>query len=140
MKTATLPDKPSELIRVALADLRKVEAMPDVYRVDMSYWHHPRDGKCSVCFAGAVMAQTIKLDVDAHVSAYDDRFDIETENKLEALNSFREGAVGDGLSYLGRYSDWHGEYYRDVTPYSDDREAFHCDMQTLASDLEAVGL
>ena len=53
-----LPDKPSELIRLALADLRKCEADPR-YLIDMAQWHRPVTSElCHVCLAGAVMART----------------------------------------------------------------------------------
>lgn len=58
----TLPDKLSDLLELALGDLEKVEAMPEVYEVDMSDWHLPqrdefggRCGRCTVCLAGAVI-------------------------------------------------------------------------------------
>lgn len=54
-----LPDKPSELIRLAVADLERAEASPD-YIIDMGCWHEPiPNGLCAVCFAGAVIAGTL---------------------------------------------------------------------------------
>ncbi len=59
---------PSVLIGEALADLIKTEESPD-YHVNMNVWHHtapyfddgglPHKGACTVCMAGAVMAQTL---------------------------------------------------------------------------------
>ena len=55
---ATLPDKPSELIRLALSDLEKCEG-DSRYEVDMNEWHVPtqKGHVCYVCLAGSVMAK-----------------------------------------------------------------------------------
>lgn len=139
METAKLPDKPSELIRVALADLRKVEAMPDVYKIDMGDWHAVDDDSnhCFVCLAGSVMAQTLKVDAGSNCEPWD--FDEVTCGKLEALNEFRAGCVRAGLSCLD-VENGPSVDDREMARYADNPEAFHRDMQTLASDLEAVGL
>lgn len=56
-----LPNKPSELIAIALADLIKVEKSKK-FRVAMGAWHWtpPGSNVCHVCLAGAVMACTLK--------------------------------------------------------------------------------
>lgn len=140
MKTATLPDKPSELIRVALADLRKVEAMPSVYRVDMNDWHVPHpDGVCEVCLAGAVMAQTFGAPPECRTMPRD--CGLEVREKLDALDSFRSGDVYYGIEEMGcELPEDFVDVQRDITLYEIDSEGFHRDMQTLASDLEAAGL
>ena len=52
-----LPNKPSELLKVALTDLELVEG-DSKYRVDMRNWHTPQyDKTCEVCLAGSVMAK-----------------------------------------------------------------------------------
>ena len=138
--TATLPDKPSELIRVALADLRKVEALPDIYRVNMGVWHreHRADAVCEVCLTGSVIATELGAMPGEHCGPED--FDQETTWKLYALNQFRVGNVFDGLCYLNRADLWLGADTRTITDYAANPADFHRDMQTLASDLEAVGL
>ena len=146
MTTATLPDKPSELIRVALADLRKVEAMPETYRVDMNRWHHPMGGKCSVCLAGSVIAQT--LGEDPAIDTDHDEIDVDAEglgDKLSALNDFRMGDVHWGVHTMLGESTVRGlpeELHTAlIAPYdAADPEAFHRDMAKLADDLEAAGL
>lgn len=54
--------KPSDLILIALKDMEKVEKNPK-YKIDQGKWHDPNKNKtkCSVCFAGSVMAMTYKL-------------------------------------------------------------------------------
>jgi hypothetical protein len=150
----SLPSKPSALIRVALADLRKVEALPDIYRVNMDVWHreHRADAVCEVCLAGSVICQ--ELGANPSESRGPEDFDQETTWKLYALNEFRVGNVFDGLCYLSdepsgrlyaqRYEALKGKdeccKYVEVAEYTDDPAAFHADMQKLASDLEASGL
>jgi hypothetical protein len=94
-----LPDKPSELIRVALRDLKEAEASPD-YAVVMDEWHEPdSDGVCLVCLAGSVMAGTLKSDIDRKVFPH--HFDKGTKRKLEALDYFRDGDILCGFNELG---------------------------------------
>ena len=135
-----LPTTPSALIRVALEDLRKVEALPDIYRINLGVWHreHREDAVCEVCLAGACIAQRLGANPSEHRGPED--FDKETTWKLYALNEFRVGSVFDGLRYLGRTDLWLGADTRAITEYAVDPKAFHKDMQQLAADLEAAGL
>lgn len=149
----TLPDKPSELIRVALVDLEKCEADPR-YLINMGSWHSPtcdtddcescaRDrkaankpnGRCYVCLAGAVMAQS--LDTSPRKAGYPGSF--AEAAKLRALNDFRVGSVLSGLQEMGLGSRNRPES-RDVVAYEEDASAFKRDMRTLADDLEKAGL
>jgi hypothetical protein len=136
----TLPGRPSTLIRVALADLRKVEALPDIYRVNMDVWHreHGGDAVCEVCLAGSMISQSLGARPGEHRGPED--FDQETTWKLYALNEFRVGNVFDGLCYLDRADLWLGADTRAITEYTASPAGFHQDMQKLAGDLEAVGL
>jgi hypothetical protein len=136
----TLPSRPSALIRVALADLRKVETQPDIYRVNMDVWHrdHRTDGICEVCLAGSIISQSLGAHPGEHRGPED--FDQETTWKLYALNEFRVGNVFDGLCYLDRADLWLGADTRTITEYTANAEGFHEDMQKLAGDLEAAGL
>lgn len=138
---SALPDKPSQLILVALADLRAVENSP-AYNVDMDLWHCAaidETDTCSVCLAGAVMAQSLKIPIDETAQPYDLEGD-EIEGKLLALNKFRQGRLKSGLELMeieapeGFKKNWH------VVEYSTDREAFHEDMAIIAHYLDSVGL
>ena len=137
-----LPDRPSALIRRALADQRDIEAA-DGYRVDNTVWHQPGrgDGICLVCLAGAVMARTLGTKATDSALPGDFRDDVRTHGKLLALDEFRCGRVGAGLSEaLGRREQaWHDRYDRAVTLYELDPKGFYEDMETLAADLEADG-
>ena len=135
-----LPEKPSELIRVALEDMRATEQVPR-YIINMDMWHFPApDGICEVCAAGAVMARRLGADPKASKDPAD--FGGETSKKLLALNLFRAGLVHNGLRYIdiapADYPTLPSRVY--VTPYQHDREAFYRDMEALAAMLEGVGL
>ncbi len=103
-----LPDKPSELIRVALADLEKCEKDPD-YEIFMGVWHSPKPaGYCEVCLAGAVIAKTLGSDKGESIAPYDyyppsetsAKLSSDTSDKLSALDKFRTGNIWDGLSCM----------------------------------------
>jgi hypothetical protein len=143
----TLPDKPSALIRLALADLRKVEQDPS-YEVDMNMWHVPRrsEGVCSVCLAGAVMAKTFNaprsLDCTPAGLATWLHLDRGTSERIASLDYFRRGHIHGGL--VDFYGDWRPEWesidrFRDVPGYYQDKEGFHAAMENLAADLEQAG-
>jgi len=140
-----LPDKPSALIRLALADLRKVEAQPENYQVEMSVWHAPvgtRKIMCCVCLAGSVMAMTFNADYKELVEPFD--YGEDAKNKFLALDAFRCGAIYKGLELLDINSGKVkiGEF-RAVPPYGflpSHREKFHKAMNKLANDFEKVGL
>ena len=132
-----LPDKPSELIRLALADLALCAADPN-YRIDMGEWHMPEHGVCQVCLAGAVMAKS--LNASRADELYSADFP-ENRQKIKALDAFRDGLVCTALIDLGHdLSNWgHGARNREITSYSKDPDAFMADMHDLADDLEAKG-
>lgn len=58
------PTKLSDLIQLALDDIDAIEKDPR-YVVDMNWWHMPMDVACHVCLAGAVMARSLEVPIDA---------------------------------------------------------------------------
>ncbi len=147
-KVKTLPQYPSELIRIALDDLKKVEK-DSRYVVDMRRWHMPdeRRDPCSVCLAGSVIAKTFNEDPRIYLSP--SSYDIKLENKLLALNYFRVGDVSVAFTRLAynnadyckkdfSYSNG-GVFDRNIESYTRDRKQFHKDMRKLARDLERAG-
>ena len=140
-----LPDKPSALIRLALTDLRKVEKQPDIYAVNMYFWHRSyddpvfKDGRaqCSVCLAGAVMAKSLNVSPDCNVRP--ESFEASTYQKLMALDCFRKGDLRDGLMQLSLHRVVLPNGMR-VADYDEDKVQFHSDMEALASILDARGL
>ena len=139
-KPVILPKIPSKLIRLALKDLEWVEKRKKIYKVDMYSWHEP-NSHCSVCLAGAVMANTLKCDPKDEV-----RPEYIPRNKLQlrALDYFREGFVRYGLSNLigQRVTKFSGDQIgnRVITEYSDNKRRFKSQMRKMADDLEKLGL
>lgn len=139
----TLPNKPSKLIRVAVADLRQVERMKS-YEVDMRVFHSggekgPNGNPCAVCFAGSVIARTLKAPMENHASPID--FNAETRSKLHALDTLRGGDI---TSYL--YTGFHKRLPAGITmeanipEYEDDPDGFKRKMLDVAKFLEAINL
>ena len=124
-----LPEKLWELAELALHDIMKVNRMKGTYRIDMSDWHVPdqplkliyEDGypkyipdkpKCSVCFAGAILAMTFKIPLHHYFTPWDE--EPPTVRKFAALNELRKGQVIEALAELGygRLEEMtRGEYY-----------------------------
>ena len=94
--------KPSALIRLALADLAKCED-DEGYVIDMDTWHGD-NGKyeCVVCFAGAVMAQTLNAPIGANLSpsVIDNVTGTNSAAGLRALDYFRGGNLESGWREL----------------------------------------
>jgi hypothetical protein len=142
-----LPDKLSDLIDVAIADLEKAEQSPD-YRIYMSVWHSPGDElflmpspeqfkKCYVCFAGSVIAFSLSGDRMTEYSPSCYPADISA--KLHALNHVREGRVRYALQGIGA-GNHHYKYDRMVVPYEANASEFKNQMRDLANDLARDGL
>ena len=135
--------KPSELIRVALDDLGKVEES-DQYAVDMWVWHQPNKlskiyggAACSVCLAGAVMVGSLESEIENELDP--DDFGYGTKRVLEALDTLRTGAIDDAFSWLRIPVDEKLRVSVVITDYDDDPAAFRQDMMFLAMYLEAHG-
>ena len=158
-----LPDKPSELIRLALADLEKVERDPR-YKINMGSWHNviesPSTGRpvCAVCLAGAVMAGALEESVHRSVRPWE--YDRDTEHKLYALDMFRTGNVdsgfrclmglytpgakalirgaGQALQHSLRHMSGNGGMW--LVRYETDTTAFKRDLRGLADLMESKGV
>jgi len=133
----TLPNTPSELIRVALADLRKVE-VDERYKVDMGWWHKI-DGAapCSVCLAGAVMAKTLEVPITSDI--HPRVFGQEITDRLYALGYFRTGTVNMGFYRLDIHRPPHIPEAVTIPEYADGREPFHAAMNEMANQLKKAG-
>ena len=143
--TSILPNKPSELILLALKDLKLAEKS-EKYEIRMEDWHNPaipeieEIHKCEVCFAGSVMAFSLEGDINRHYEPKD--FPGE-EGKLDALDSFRSGQVSYGMREF--YGDKDTTYYEEihdyflVPHYHDDREGFHEAMAEITDHLKEKG-
>lgn len=136
----TLPDKPSALIRLAIADLEKCEASPN-YVIDMDVWHGPcaaGSTPCHVCLAGAVMAGSLGYPAREDVCPSD----TEHTPKMEALDGLRIGEWGPALATLDIAPEKtpDGLTMFSPTPYKDDPAAFKADMLRAADIFEEAGL
>ena len=112
-----LPDKLSELIIVALKDIEAVRNTPGM-EINMSDWHTPvikGNGMiCQVCFAGAVMSQSLHANPASQLDP--DDFDGDISHKLEALDSLRSGeidtAVNEFTDYASDFESINKEFYQ----------------------------
>lgn len=128
---------PSELIRISLEDLRKVES-DDRYVISMTNFHcHDSQGICMVCLAGAVMAKTLNVSIDALAAPASFP---ENERQLIAIDALRLGCVSSAFKTLEIEDEALTLFrYRNVTPYEDNPEIFFWDMHELADWLQIVG-
>lgn len=135
---------PSRVIEMAVDDLEAVERLAAKYRIDMDHWHRaPKPGEptCAVCFAGAVMANRLGVDIGNDVAPHD--FDSVTEDRLLALDDFRSGYVHAGLATFNPETDEPPEGVleeMEVVEYGDDPARFKADMRSMAEMLKKAGL
>lgn len=141
-----LPDLPSELLRLAVADLKAIEKDP-LYLVDMAEWHRPNEQKetCRVCLAGSVLARTLGHSPSEEVDW--EKVDPDTSNKLTAIDDMRAGDLELALLAIDIHDadslDAAGEIAKGFEPPRYDRTnpaPFHRAMEDLARKLEEAGL
>lgn len=105
--------KPSQLIRVALADLEQVEAS-DKYKVNMEVWHVP-NGKCSVCLGGAVLAMTYAMSPKKHLNPWRCGISARAADRIGALNAIRRGGIAPFLrGFYGQKSNRNAKLVADL--------------------------
>lgn len=162
-----LPKKPSELITLALKDMEL--SIAQGHRIYMGDWVN-RNNKnpkvCSVCLAGSVMLQSLKLtpefgkeiipsndsEADNNDSYVHMQFSKPTYNGLTALNSFRRGKLKIALRELYGYSkadkimtklrnrfDEVDEIQYEVDSKAEDHTRFILQMSAIAKMFEVVG-
>lgn len=134
----------SALIKVALADLAKVERSKK-FVVNMSTWMaQGHRGPCEVCFAGSVMAKSLGAVMEVgHCGAmcYPEDFSDRNAQAFYALNCLRNGQVSSAARHLGRLAAHRLEPLdRRVVAYGIAPKAWRRDMRKLVRDLEAEGL
>jgi hypothetical protein len=138
----TLPNKPSELIELALSDLVKCEQSPG-YEVNLDIWHQPRGNVCVVCLAGGVMAQSLGADKTMYLEPEDfTETSRHNGNCLTALDMFRSGLIDLGWFWMfGDVTDFPEVIPTelDVAEYADDPEGFKNAMAEIASIFKKAG-
>jgi len=123
-----------------------VIAMDDSFHTPLLYGHYDdhdnyvpsKEDKCEVCFAGAVLANTIKMEKNEEFCDLD--FSNDVYNKVNALDSFRQGYIEDGLDNLGYNIPEYLARDVEITPYYVDRAKFKKDMANMAKVFEKFGL
>lgn len=136
---SVLPDTLGELMDVALKDLESVEQDPR-YMVHMGIWHEKFDGKCAVCFAGAVIARTLDAPIELCLEPHE--YPPAIEYKLDALNAVRSGFVDSALQHFhGKHSiDLPHVHDRTVPLYFDNPNGFKEAMRSIADELKGLGI
>ena len=152
--------RPSQKIRLAVADLEMIERSPH-YEIDMETWHTPSAGNnaCRVCLAGAVMANRHRIQP---YQTYVGPFVADGPNEFAcgdlwdglfgALDEFRTGYVESFLTMEGSMpkneilafamtqspDDPFGDFPNHVH-YEDDVAGFKAWARDIAAKLEALG-
>lgn len=141
-----LPDKTSELIRVALDDLSLVQsddryavAMNIFHSYDISLYAKPGDNRCYVCLAGAVIAKRLVIG-RPDLRLFPKMFNVEVANKLKALDRFRAGRVASGLRIMGIDSGLYPEFRDNYDLDAMDVESVKAKMLKLAEAFESRGI
>ena len=125
--------KLSSLLALALREVKRCEGMKNI-KVDMRVWFK-RNGKCSVCAAGAVMRNCLVLPRCSHIDPTD--FDRETGDQLYAINLLRQGSAWLAGDQIGVFVS--PNLNREVRDYDLDPAGWHADMKQLLADLRKAG-
>lgn len=140
-----LPDKKSELLRLAVRDAQLCEADPR-YVINMMAWHqlghslgdHVANGeRCHVCMGGAVMAKTLGFLIDRPSSP--GGLDADTKRKLYSIDDMREGIFDDKDIKLNARLKELETYIRDRFDDALARAPWHVYLE-VADELERMGL
>lgn len=100
-KNIKLPEKQSALLRLAVKDAQVIEKNKN-YKFDMGEWHLPKfdntgkpTGKCTVCLAGAVIANTLKVSPKVEKNPYDLEYEGHRDTclKLRKIDELRGGTI-----------------------------------------------
>jgi hypothetical protein len=141
-----LPDKLSDLLKVALLDLEWVESQPEKYMINMADWYEksydPRIGEsmCSVCLAGAVMAKTLGDKVSSRYQRNPESYDEDTSRKLRAINLARQGQIKESLEMLGQALPKCLPAYIPILRYEAHSNKFKADIKNIIKKLQKVDL
>ena len=101
-----LPDRLSELIRVAVKDCRSLD--PVIYFPNSEAWHEPNDSlyvegearePCHICLAGGVIAKSLGQSPATRVVPIS-FVSTELQSKLDALEEARRGRLIQALDYI----------------------------------------
>jgi hypothetical protein len=133
MSEIKLPEKLSDCIILALKDEEFCFNSPD-YIMDMNFYHTPTRSGCIVCFAGAVMAQTLEGDPNKDIDPW--HFGTYNDNRLDALNSVRLGLLDNAISKMRGSLPKLLPVRLDVAPYKANRSEWRNDMSKIVELLQ----
>jgi hypothetical protein len=154
-----LPKKLSALIKIALRDIRKAEALPKQFIVEMSDWYAPENVECrtrddiliethkicSVCAAGSVMAFSLGARKNHPNEGLSPCRFPRNEKQLNAINELREGSASQayyclGLKFTPEDSETLEELNTGIPNYDrEDPEPFHEAMTDFQESLKEAG-
>ena len=151
--TNKLPDKPSDLIDVALKDLAKAERSKK-FEINMAHWCTPTDSSgdvCAVCLGGSVLVGTVGLDAVDGANWWSDQLTTKHDrNRIIGLDILRSGRivgfvdrVYDNKISIKRYNQANGVRYENEhkhCEYNEDPDQFKRWCRKVARDLREVGM
>lgn len=152
-----LPDRPSELLALALNHLRKKEGVPNI-EIDMTHWvaFSKESDLCHTCLAGAIMLDFYGKEVEEIVKHVEDNLSTLTievgprnlqdcgvklheVEKICSLNAFRSGYLSDAYDALRREMPESLPRFVNVTPHHINSDQFYTDMESLIALLQEHG-
>ena len=90
-----LPNYPSELLQLALNDIKDVNENKN-YKIDGTVWHKydKKKGICTVCLGGAVLANTIEVDIKFEMpkiyEELENEIGVDNAKKLDIIDGIRQ--------------------------------------------------
>ena len=105
VKDVKLPEYPSELLKLALDDLKVIKE-DKRYEIDMELFHRPNKKTCSVDLVGAVLANTLKLSRDTSIISIGQAEEYIGEDNIAKM------LIICSLAQISLYSVYHGYRYR----------------------------
>lgn len=139
---------------IALEDLAAVEKQKKLYHIEMDNWHVPANetdynysGKCEVCLAGSVIANSLGASHETMLRPAN--FSEQVNRRLCAINALRCGEVGTALHHdmmhggtnaRATAAGLHEDFIMRATPYEKDKRAFKRDMRKIIALLRKFDL
>lgn len=93
VKSITVPYKPSDILQLALDDMKAVSKLPN-YDINMSYWLLKERDICNVCMAGSILVNTFKIGENVDCFSSNDinaKLGPEWYNAFYFIDQFRSG-------------------------------------------------
>lgn len=130
----------STAVLQAVEDLEAIK-QNDNYLIDFGTWHRPVKNqfevlnKCSVCFAGSVMANRLGSDIEKLLNP--DDFPEAQQRVLQALDAIRKGLLGAAINKV--YGQYPKEEIQDIDVNQEDYPTFVKQMEEISELLKSKG-